>query len=83
MRRKIYSFMGSHELNREETIEFLKEVNKPIKYTYGLEYRGPTTHKVPMTAEKAIQTFKQGGAIDITEHDDYVHVNEFSGNDLW
>lgn len=75
--------MGEHECDRDETINYLKKTNKPIKYTHGLGYRSPTIHKVPVTREKAIEIFKGYGLCDVTEHDDYVHVNTFSDNDMW
>ena len=83
MRRTIYCIMGDHECTKEKTVEFLKETIKPIKYTHGLGYRGPTINKVPVNRKKAIEIFNTNSLCDVTEYEDYVHVNTFSGNDMW
>ena len=81
--RRVYCIMGDHECDSEGTIKFLEETPKPIKHTQGLRFRRTTIHKVPVNREKAIKLFKENGLCDVTEHDDYVHVNTFSGNDMW
>lgn len=67
-----------------EAIEFINSTTKPIKYTYGLGYRHPTTYKVPITKEKAIEYInKDYSMLDVEEYEDYVHLNGYSDNDLW
>ena len=81
--RRIYCIMGDHECDSDETVEFLENTEKPIKYTHGLGFRNPTIHKVPVTQKRAVEIFKENGLCDVTEHEDYVHVNTFSDNDMW
>lgn len=70
-------------LNRAKAKEFIAETKKPLKYTYGLGYRNPTTNHEPITKEQAIEIIKKESLLDITEHNDYVHLNAFSSNDMW
>ncbi len=78
-----YSFMSRYSnCTKEDAVNFLRTTNKPIKYTYGFEYKHPTTHKVPIDAETAIQNMNKHWT-DVTEYEDYVHVNSYSDNDMW
>lgn len=70
-------------LNRPELIEFVKNTEKPIKYTYGLSYRHPTTYKVPVTKERAVEIINTQSLLDADEYEDYLHLNAYSGNDMW
>lgn len=67
----------------DKAIELISDTNKEINYTYGFEYRGPTTYRVPIDKEKAIEIIKRNGFIDITEYEDWIHINEYSVNDMW
>ena len=73
--------MGDNEYTYDEAKDFLRTTNKTIKYTYGLGYRNPTIHKVPISNKEAVEKFN--GMCDITEYEEYVHLNEFSSNDMW
>lgn len=70
-------------LDREKALELIQDTDKVIKYTYGLGYRNPTTYKEPITKLQAIKMINRNGMIDITEYDDWIHINEFSDNDMW
>ena len=70
-------------LNRAELIEKINETDKEIKYTYGLSYRHPTTYKKPVSKEEAVRIVNKESLLDATEYDDYIHLNAFSGNDMW
>ena len=70
-------------LDRNKALELIQDTEKVIKYTYGLGYRNPTTYKKPITKLQAIKTINCNGMIDITEYDDWIHINEFSDNDMW
>ena len=70
-------------LDKEKALELIQDTNKVIKYTYGLGYRNPTTYKEPITKLQAIKMINRNGMIDITEYDDWIHINEFSDNDMW
>lgn len=64
--------------------DFIENTTKQIKYTYGLGYRNPTTHNVPVTKDRAFEILKDHwGMLDIVEYDDYVHMNAYSSNDMW
>ena len=79
-----YSFYGNKYRKTSEEIEsFIKETKKPIVYTYGFGYRNPTTHRVPITKEEAMQKINKNGLTDITEEEEVVHVNQYSENDMW
>jgi len=79
-----YSFMSSYaNCTKEQMLGFMKQTDKPFKFTYGLGYRHPITYKVDMTREDAIKKLLGNGLVDVTEEDDYIHVNEFSDNDMW
>ena len=80
-----YSFFSKEYSNctKEQAVEFLKKTDKPLKYTYGLEYRGPTIHKVPISKEDACEKMMKESYIDVDEYEDYVHINAFSSNDLF
>ena len=80
-----YTFFSKSESNctRDEAIEFLKNTDKKIRYTYGLAYRGPTVHKVPISKEDACEKMIKESYIDVDEYEDYVHINAYSSNDLF
>lgn len=69
---------------RDEALKFIEETEKPIKYTYGLGYRHPTTYKVPITKEEANKYIMEHySMLDVEEYEDYVHINQYSEMDLW
>lgn len=70
-------------LDRKKAKEFIAATDKPIKYTYGLGYRSPTTNRKPITKERAIEIIDTESLLDIDEYEDYVHLNAFSDNDMW
>ena len=70
-------------LDRKKAKEFIAATSKPIKYTYGLGYRHPTTNHKPITKTRAIEIIDTEGFLDINEHEDYVHLNAYSDNDMW
>lgn len=59
------------------------KTKKPIRYTYGLSYRNPTTNKVLITKESAINHVRTGGNIDVRATTDTIYINEYSANDMW
>lgn len=78
-----YSFMSKYSnCSKQEAIDLVKITNKPFKYTYGLSYRNPTTHNVPITREKALE-YMEDITVNMTEYEEYVHINRYSSNDLW
>ena len=42
-------------LNKEILKAFIEKTDKPIRYTYGLKYRNPTTLNVPVSKERALR----------------------------
>ena len=69
--------------NGEELKEFIRKTRKPIRCTYGLDFRDPTTNKVLISKEKAIKLAEKESFLDVDENDDYIHLNIFSSNDLF
>lgn len=74
-------FRGSR--NREDAKKYILETDKPLKYTHGLGYRGPSTRNKPIDKKEAIRIIDTGDFLDITEYDDYIHLNTYSDNDMW
>ena len=70
-------------LNRNELTDFIRTTEKPILYTYGFAYRHPTTYKKPITKDEATEIVKKEFYLDADEHDDYLHLNAFSSNDMF
>lgn len=70
-------------LNRYVAKKKIEASDKPLVYTYGYEYRCPSTHRVPIDKEKAFKIIDKNGYLDITEEENCIHLNEFSDNDMW
>ena len=70
-------------LNREIAKNTILTTSKPVKYTYGFGYRNPTTHNKPITKDEAVKIIETESLLDITEHEDYIHLNGYSENDMW
>lgn len=70
-------------LDNAKAKEFIAKTEKPFKYTNGLAYRNPTTHNKPITREFAMEILTKEDFLVITEHDDYVHLNTYSSNDMF
>lgn len=68
---------------KEEVIEYINNSKKDFKHTHGFTFRNPTTYKVVMERENAINLIKKSSLIDITEENDFIHLNTFSSNDMW
>lgn len=79
-----YSFMSKYSKNTEEEARnLLITTDKPIKYTFGLKMRNPTTNNVEISNEEALNKFDANGLSDVTEYTDYIDFNQYSGNDLF
>ena len=70
-------------LNRDEAKEVIINTDKDLKYTYGLGYRNPTTHKKPIDKAEALKIVANESYLDITEYEDWIHLNGYSSNDMW
>lgn len=78
---KMSFFNGT--LNKPKAKEFILATSKPLKYTYGLGFRNPSTNHKPISKEEAIRIIDNEGWLDIDEYEDYIHLNAFSENDMW
>ena len=80
-----YSFYDSKKYGttKADAVEFVKHTNKPLKYTYGLKYRRPTTYEVPVSLEEEIDKIENHSLVDVDEREDYVDINAYSDNDMW
>lgn len=67
---------------KEEAINLIETTDKEFRYTYGLEYRKPTTHRVLISREKALEYAKES-MTDITEEENCIHINRFGEMDMW
>lgn len=70
-------------LDRESLKEFIEKTDKPIRYTYGLKFKGPTTMNVPVSKEQALEIVDSQSLLDAKELDDCLDLNAYSGNDMW
>lgn len=70
-------------LNKEILKAFIEKTDKPIRYTYGLKYRNPTTLNVPVSKERALQIVDSQPLLDAKELDDCLDLNAYSDNDMW
>lgn len=70
-------------LDREKAKKIIAETAKPLKYTYGLSYRNPTTHNKPITKDEAIRIIENQSLLDIEDKGEYIHLNAYSSNDMW
>ena len=59
------------------------ETAEDIRYTYGLGYRGPSTNRVPITKERALEIIKTESLLDADDEKGYLHLNAYSANDMW
>lgn len=80
-----HTFFGKGEHHsKQEVIDFLRNTDKPIKYTYGLGYRNPTTHNKPISLQEALDIVeREWSMLDVDERPKYVHLNAYSENDMW
>lgn len=74
---------SNRTLDRAKLAEEIKRTGKPILYTYGLAYRHPTTYKKQISKEEALRIIKEESLLDANEYDEYIHLNAFSGSDMW
>lgn len=70
-------------LNRAKAKEVITATDKPLKYTYGLGYRNPTTNRKPISKDEAIKIIDTKSLLDIREYEDYIHLNAYSDNDMF
>ena len=70
-------------LDRNVAKEVIINTDKDLKYTYGFGYRNPTTHKKPIDKAEALKIVANESYLDITEYEDWIHLNGYSSNDMW
>lgn len=70
-------------MDRKKLKKFIEETEKPIRYTYGFKYRGPTTMNVPKTKEQALKIVENESYLDAEELEDCLDLNAYSSNDMW
>jgi len=70
-------------LDREKAKKVIETTEKPLRYTYGFSFRNPTTNKKLISKERAIEIINDESFLDITENDEFIHLNAYSDNDMW
>ena len=70
-------------MDRQALKAFVAETGKPICFTYGYEWKNPTTHRVPKSKAEAIRIIDRDSMLNATEEKNCLHLNEFSANDMW
>lgn len=69
-------------LDRVTAREVVEASEKPLMFRYGFAFRG--AEKRPITKEKALSIIDDSGNyLDITETDNEIILNTYSGNDMW
>lgn len=69
-------------LDRVTAREVVEASEKPFMFRYGFAFRG--AEKRPITKEKALSIIDDSGNyLDITETDNEILLNTYSGNDMW
>ncbi|WP_195490803.1 hypothetical protein [Roseburia faecis] len=69
-------------LDRVTAREVVEASEKPLMFRYGFAFRG--AEKRPITKEKALSIIDDSGNyLDITETDNEILLNTYSGNDMW
>lgn len=70
-------------LDKEKLKEFIENYEKPIKYTYGLQYRNPRINNEVIAKEHALDIAESETMLDVKEYKNYLHLNAYSANDLF
>lgn len=70
-------------ISTERAKEIINSTEKPLKYTCGFRFRNPTILYQPVSKEKALKIVEQASFLDVDEYEDYIHINEYSCNDMW
>lgn len=73
----------NNTLNRKKLIEFIKNTNKEIRYTYGFSFKKPVINNKLITKDEAINIVNNEPLLDATELEDILFLNAFSGNDMF
>lgn len=56
---------------------------KPCVFTYGYEWKNPTTHRAPVDKEWIYKLLDTESWLRITEEKDVFHIQKFDANDMW
>lgn len=70
-------------LKKEEAKEVIGKSSKPCVYTLGFTWKNPTTYKKPISKETAIKIIDEECYLNITEEEDFIHLNAFTSNDMF
>ena len=57
-------------LNKEKLKSFIENTDKPIRFTYGLSMRNPTTNKVLVSKKEALEIVDKESLLDADEYED-------------
>ena len=82
----IWSFYPKTEKKfkrKEDAVNYALNADKPFKHTHGFGYKNPTTHNKPISKEDAIRIMTNNSMIDISEREDCIHLNTYSGMDMY
>lgn len=77
------SFYDS-SLERARAAAIIRKSKRPIVYTHGYGWKNPTTYRKSIDKETALSIVRDtGNYLDIQFEEKEIHVNTFSGNDLY
>lgn len=78
-----YSNDNSKFKTRAEVLEYVANSTKPMKHTHGFGYRNPSINRRDIPLSTALHLVENECYVDVSEYDDYIHINTFSEMDMW
>lgn len=57
--------------------------DKPCVFTYGYEWKSPTTHRLPVEKDWVYELIDTESWLRITEEKEVIHIQKFDANDMW
>ena len=74
---------GDLPFSRAEACKYIKLDERPVLYTHGIPYRGPSVYKKPISKEEAIKIINSATLMNIRSANDYINLNTYSELDMW
>lgn len=70
-------------LDRLKARVIVEKSSRPIFFTYGYAWENPTTNHIAIDKADALKKIANEGHLDIDFKTNEIHLNAFSGNDVW
>lgn len=85
MIKTLYNFMGGDSpmfKNKQDFLEYVRNCNKPILFTLGLNYKKPTHCREKIESFEAAENIKEY-ACEAKEYADFIDLHCYTDNDLY